>query len=854
MLKVLRIVLLIVLLVVVVVLVGGFAFYWDTTRGPLPQHSGTLTAPGLAAEVEIIRDAYGIPHIYASSPADLFFAQGFTQAQDRWWQMEFNRHIGQGAIQRLTGRNEALMGNDIFIRTVGWYEAARRDFAALPAETQSALTAFANGVNAYITSRPADKLALEYRILGITGVTIPIEPWTPIDTVVWGKVMAWNLTSTFGRELIREEIVAALGETMNDDYTPRWPYGESFTIVQPTDLPLTDDSIGEAAVARLTRTEGISPVMAGGIIAGQSVTFGPDGNIGIGSNNWVATGSMTESGSPLLANDPHLGIQMPAIWYQVGLHCLPQTADCPYNVVGFALPSVPGIVIGHNDRIAWGVTNVGADVQDTYRLTVNPDNPLQYEWDGAWRDMTVRDEDIRFGDGGEPLRIQVRETHLGPVINDNDYDSAAGTVSGFTDEPLVLRWNAGSLAGEEGTLLNAVLRLNQAQNWTEFRAALTQWDVASQNIVYADVDGNIGYQMPGRIPIRPVGNDGQLPTDANDDGDVWQGFIPFDALPRIFNPEREYIVTANQAVVPLEYYAQAEAAVGIPGNYMLSEDWAYGQRGDRINALITELAPLSVEDYVTIHGDNLHMEGASLIEALNAVDLQGDTEALRGYLQGWDFQNEMDSGEAALFALFTRALVRGVFVDQLPEGIQPSAHQLFPISQMLDDPDNTWWDDASTTDRVENRDDILRRSLETAGEEAVALMGSNRESWTWGALHTATFVSNPLGLSGIDLIEGMVNRGPVQTSGGSDIVNATGWDMMSDDFTVGSLPSMRLIVDLTNLDATRTIITTGQSGHPFSEDYGNMIDLWRNIRYVPLHLNRDTVEDASVDRLVLRPS
>ncbi|MCS7071719.1 MAG: penicillin acylase family protein, partial [Anaerolinea sp.] len=301
--KVLRIILLIALVIILVVAIGGFVIYWDTTRGPLPQHTGTLSVPGLNGEVEILRDAWGVPHIYASNTYDLFFAQGFTQAQDRWWQMEFNRHIGSGRIQELTGRSDALMGNDIFIRTVGWRAAAERDFSAMNDDQLAVLQAFADGVNAYITSRPADKLALEYRLLRLTGVDIPIEPWTPIDTIVWAKVMAWNLTGTYGRELERAALLEELGEAMMMDYAPPWPYGERITIVQPEDLPLTADSLGEQDQARLNRSPGsINPIMAGGVRAGQSVTFSPAWSPAIGSNNWVATGSMTESGQPLLAN------------------------------------------------------------------------------------------------------------------------------------------------------------------------------------------------------------------------------------------------------------------------------------------------------------------------------------------------------------------------------------------------------------------------------------------------------------------------------------------------------------------------------------------------------------------------
>lgn len=854
--KVLRIILLILLLIVVVVVVGGFVIFWDTTQGPLPQHTGTLSVPGLNGEVEILRDEWGVAHIYASSSYDLFFAQGFTQAQDRWWQMEFSRHVGSGAIQELTGRNNSVMGNDIFIRTVGWREAAERDFASMSDEGRAVLQAFADGVNAYITPRPANNLALEYRLLGVTGVSIPIEPWTPVDTVVWAKVMAWNLTGSYGDELVREALLAELGEEMTIAYAPPWPYGERFTIVQPEDLPLTADSLGEQAVSRLTESAGgISPVMAGGIIAGQSVTFGPDHRIGIGSNNWVATGSMTDSGQPLLANDPHLGIQMPSIWYEIGLHCLPVSDECPYDVAGFALPASPGIIIGHNANIGWGVTNVGADVQDTYRIVVNPENPLQYQWEGEWRDMTVREEEIQFGDGGEPLRLQVRETHLGPIVNDNRYDPDSGTVSGFNnDDPLVLHWTGLSLPGMESTLLDSVLGINQASNWTEFRTALRLWDLPSQNFVYADIEGNIGYQTPGRIPIRAAGHDGIYPADGTTAAFEWQGFIPFDDLPRIFNPEREYIVTANQAVVPLEYYDQVEESVGIDGNYLLSFDWAYGQRGDRINQLMQELAPLSIEDYQTIHGDNFNMDADALLAVLDGLQLSGELEELRAYLQSWDRFNNEDSGPAAFFALFSRHLIRLIYLDQTPDDVEPSNHQLFAIVSMLDDSASGWWDDIATLDQVETRDDIFRRALERAAADAPTVLGADRSAWRWGALHTATFVSNPLGLSGISLIEDIVNRGPASTGGGSDIVNATGWNPMSDDFGVGSLPSMRMILDVSNWDDSLRMHTTGQSGHPYSDDYGRMIDSWRQVQYHPAPYTRQAVEDASVERLLLQPS
>ncbi|MBL8131987.1 MAG: penicillin acylase family protein, partial [Anaerolineae bacterium] len=403
--KVLRFILLALLILIVIVGLGGFLFFWDTTRGPLPQTSGALDVEGLQAQVEVLRDQSGIPHIYASSTHDLFFAQGFVHAQDRWWQMELYRHIGSGSISELTGKVSTSYGNDLFIRTAGWRRAATRDAELLSEATRAYLQAFADGVNAYILNRPADDLSLEYRILGVTGVSIPIQPWTVVDSLVWGKVMGWNLTDSYGQELIRQELYATVGEGMTLDYAPAYPYGlegdGAPTIVHPEDLPISEGTLSNPT-ASATRVQGNFGLrMAGGHTVGDPlagmVSAGMDN--GIGSNNWVATGTMTASGLAMLADDMHLSHSLPSIWYLVGLHCLPKTDACPIDLIGFALSPTPGVVVGHNDSIAWGFTNVGADVQDLYVLDWNPDNPLQYRWNGEWRDVTVIEETISFGDG-----------------------------------------------------------------------------------------------------------------------------------------------------------------------------------------------------------------------------------------------------------------------------------------------------------------------------------------------------------------------------------------------------------------------------------------------------------------------
>ncbi len=848
--KIARLILLILVLGMVIVAAGGVIVYADTMGGPLPQTSGTLSVSGLNAPVEILRDSWGVPHIYASSPHDLYFAQGYAQAQDRWWQMEFYRHTGSGSIEELTGKTDDLVGTDVFIRTVGWRRTAEQEMAQISDEERAPLQAFADGVNAYILHRPADDLALEYRLLAITGVSITVQPWTIADTLVWGKVMAWNLSDTSSYKEMRQTLYDALGAEMAADFTPPWPYGGDFpTILYDEDLPISASSAAQKPAVQTGDAEADKIIFAGGV---QPGAFAFSGETGIGSNNWVVTGSMTANGTPLLANDPHLGIQMPSIWYEIGLHCQPVSADCPLNVVGFALSPAPGVIIGHNTKIAWGVTNVGADVMDLYRITINPDNPLQYQWNGAWHDMTVADETVSFGDGAAPLSFQVRLTHLGPIINDNQIDKATGALAGFNNvDPLVLRWTG----SDPGTLFTAVSRLNSASNWDEFRAGLSLWDIPAQNFVYADIAGNIGYQTPGRIPIRPADSSGLTPEAATSDADVWQGFIPFDDLPRIFNPARDYIVTANQAVVPMRYYEQLAEKLGSDANYLLSYDWAYGERAQRITELLQQNAPNTIESIQTIQGDNKNVNAELILPYLTRLTgASGHAKQSIDYLASWDFQMDMASGQAALFAEFTARLLHHLFDDQLPDDIEADNHELWSAVQLLAAPENVWWADATTIDTVETRDDILLRALAEAFEATSGRLGSDQAEWQWGKLHTATFVSNPLGASGIDLIERLVNRGPVAASGGSDSVNATSWSPASGNFAVRSLPSMRMIVDVADFDQSVTMHTTGQSGHPSSPHYGDMIESWRTIQYHPMLWSRANVEAAAVDRLILNPA
>lgn len=827
--------LLIGLLALLVIGAGGYAIY--ALRTPLPQHDTALRLDGLSAPVEILRDEWGVPHIYAAIAEDLFFAQGYTHAQDRWWQMEWSRRAAQGRLGELVGRQ--VLGTDIQLRALGLRHVAEQELALYDAQTLSYLQAFADGVNVYLASRTPGALALEYRALGLAGMDVVVEQWTLVDTLAYGKYVSIGLSANYGLEQMLAELSDALPPQMVADFLPNYPYDAKPTV-------LREDEVATAV--------GVSEATA---VPAPSLSL-PKFDWqppypGLGSNNWVVDGRFTASGKPLLANDPHLLIEMPSIWYEIGLHCQPLGDACPFDVVGFTFTPFPGVALGHNQAIAWGATVAGPDVQDLYQMRVNAADPYRYAWDQGVRAMEVRDEHFTFADGSPPLTLPMRVTHLGPIINDYAIDPALGTVGPLSDEPLALRWTA----LEPGVFFNAIFGLDRATNWEEFRAALRDWDFGSMNLVYADVAGNIGYQMPGRVPIRAAGHDGLTPAPGWTSDYAWQGTIPYELLPHLYNPERGYIVTANQEIVPPEYWNYLARELGHGRHYDFhTGHFIFGYRAERIETLLLAQRDHTVESFTAIQADNKLIAAEEMMPHL--ARLTFDTVELnnaRDWLQTWDFQMTRDSGQAAFYAIFWRALLDNLYNDDL------SAHDLlpavsvhmWPTTRLLAEPENMWWDDVRTPDVVETRDTVLRKTFAEAYETAVSTLGPARDTWRWGDLHTATFKSLPLGE--VSPLDRVVNRGPLPVDGGANTINATGWSEQPDDyFAVQGLPSMRMVVDLANLSRSVNMHTTGQSGHPASPHYDDMLQPWAEVTFKPMRWTRAQVEQAAAERLVLRPA
>jgi penicillin amidase len=774
-----------------------------------PTVDGTIQLDGLDGPVDVYRDALGVPHIYATTAHDLVFAQGFIEAQDRFWQMEFQRRIGSGRLSEVLG--EAALDQDRFIRTVGWHRTAAQEAEMLEGQTRVLLEAYAQGVNAYLNTHSGSN-GLEFAVLGLTGVRFEPEPWTPLDSLTFAKVMAWDLGGASRTELLRAQMAAKLGMPAVADLMP--PYN-------PDHPTIVAHQLSEASLRAI-------PDAAYTRVMGEDFA-------GIGSNNWVISGDRTSTGTPMLANDPHLGIQMPSIWYEVGLHCQPVGPECNFNVVGGSLLGAPGVIIGHNDRIAWGVTNLGPDVVDFFIERQNPQNPNQYEYQGEWLDMHIVREEIQVNGLDEPEIIDVRITRHGPIINDVVGGTEDEWIYGW--EPLAFSWTA----LEPGTTIQSFLLINQAHDWESFREALSYFDVPSQNFIYADVDGNIGYQAPGQIPIRASG-DGSMPVPGWDGASEWIGMIPFEELPSIFNPESGYIVTANNAVVGPEY------------PYFISMDWAPGYRARRIIELIEADESISVVDMQAIQRDDSPLFAQDVLHHVLAVrpdDLR--LAQAVDLLRSWDGRADRDSAGAALFEAFQVGLINTTFEDELGDQLisQSRGRLLEALRYLIETPDARWFDDIYT-DEIENRDDMIELSLEYAVDELTELLGKNMNDWRWGDLHTATFVNQSLGQSGITPVERIFNRGPVETDGASGAINNTGFSL-SEPFHVVSLPSYRQVVDLGDLSRSLSIHTTGQSGHPFHEHYDDMIDLWRNGQYHAMLWTREQVEAAAESHLILEP-
>jgi penicillin amidase len=802
-----------VLLAAVLALMVALLWYRSASQ---PQINGTLKLNGLRAAVDIVRDAEGIPHIYAQSAEDAHFALGFVHAQDRLWQMELNRRIPAGRMAEILGPD--ALDTDRFLRTLGVRRNAEAILARLAPESRTALDAYARGVNSYLAHR-SGPLPPEFLI---TGAPAP-APWQPADSIGWQTMMAWDLGANWSQELLRMRLAQRLSLDQINAFLPPYPGDPVLQTQDYTKLyrELSGTTQQLAAVAK---------------IAPPSLVEG------MGSNNWVLSGALTQSGKPLLANDPHLGLSAPALWYFAHM-------SAPgLNVIGATLPGIPGVVLGRNDRIAWGFTNTAPDVQDLYIERINPANARQYQTPTGWADFKVRRETIKVK-GRPDVVIDVRETRHGPVITGALPILAKAAIDAKT-HVIAFAWTA--LRADDLTL-QAGLKLNRARDWPGFLDAVKDFSSPQQNMVYADIDGNIGFVAPGRVPIRKPQNDlkGLAPAPGWDARYDWAGFIPFDQLPREYNPVSKRIVTANQKIIGPDY------------PYFLTSEWSLPYRANRIAALLDARPKHDMASFAQIQKDHVSLAAQELLPILRQTVTRTErAKAALDAVSKWDGAMAADRAEPLIFTAWMREASRRIFADKLGDALmkdyweQRNVHQ--PMVNVLKNVNGqASWCNATaaaavTTAKPQTCADILATSLETALADLERRYGADMSAWRWGEAHAARSEHRPFGK-----VAWLAKLFDIRTPmpGDTYTINVGRHNLRdeAEPFTSRHAAGLRALYDLSDLENSRFIHATGQSGNVLSPLYRNYAQRWSQAAYLPMKMKRQAAEQGRIGSLTLTP-
>jgi penicillin G amidase len=827
---------------VLIALAIGVSWWW--VRASLPQLDGELPVSGLRGPVEVLFDGHGVPHVYSSGPEDAWFVAGVLHARERLWQMELYRRAASGRLSEIFG--ERTLPIDRRFLTLDLRAAAEAEWNASPPAVREALTRYAEGVNAHLSAAPGRRRPIELQILGVT----PAE-WTPIDSLLVGRLLAWRLGENHQSELVRHALAARFGTTEAMRLAGRYP----------TDAPSVVQGLPTAAAAPSATqppaptdpppTSSPPPVPPPPVADGLSAAAGlmtedrwpkglewlhPNARRG-GSNNWVIAGRRTVSGRPLLANDPHLQMEFPNIWYEMHL------VAAGLDVIGVTVPGTPFVILGHNGRIAWGLTNTGADVQDLFIDRIDLARKTYY-FQGQWLPIQVSQKQIPVR-GGATRSFEVWRTRHGSVFGDVglEWEDAPPWLSADAERrgerrAFTLRWDA------TGEMAGAFEALNRATSWPDFTAAVERFAAPSQNFVYADVEGNIGYAMSGVLPQRST-SVGTTPNDGTTGEGEWTGTIPPAALPRVFNPARGYITSSNN-MIDREW----------PG--LVTRDWAAPFRAARLHQLIESTERVDPQAAARWQNDVSGLAATTVLAGLDAAlalaKKQQDSTAAStlSELRAWDRQ--MDQRPVVtLYHLFEDALWRRTFFDEMGDPLfnrfyeWAGAERPAGLYVLLDDPTSPWFDDIATLGRRESRDDIFVLAANDAG---IRLAGDFARQRAWSDGHLARF-EHPLS-GGAAPLGWFFNRGPIAVAGDSYTVNRTSFHRLRP-FAVWEIPSWRQIFDVGQWDDSRVVLPAGQSGHPLSRHYFDQNQMWRTGEYRVQPFSRAAVDTAKAHRLLLVP-
>ncbi|WP_181349049.1 penicillin acylase family protein [Thalassobacillus sp. CUG 92003] len=773
---------LIITLATVLILIAGILLFINSyINRTLPETDGTLTLNGLDANVTVTRDEDGVPHINAKSSHDLFMAQGYVQAQDRLFQMELSRRQASGRLSEVIG--EATVSQDKYFRTLGLRRAAEKSLAAYSDETMSSLDAYAAGVNAYIDeATSAHKLPPEFLLMGIEP-----EPWSAVDSLTIGKYMAFDLGGHWERQAFNYYLINELPEDKAMELFPGYPEAAP-KILDDHNVVDVADNFKEAIVP----------------------------NAFNGSNNWVVSGDKTASGKPILADDPHLGMATPSIWYQMHL----QSPE--YDVSGVIFAGIPGIILGHNQDIAWGVTNVGPDVQQLYLEKRHPEQPELFLYDGEWEEAEVIQEPIKVKDA-ETIDYEVMETRHGPLISEFAEQSGEDTL-------MSLRWTA----LDASTELESIMEINKASNWQEFEKSLEKFLVPAQNFVFASQNGTIAYKANGLIPVYENPEDALLPLEGWHSENDWDGFIPFDELPTIVNPEQGYIATANNKIDNEAY------------PYHISHSWAQPYRYQRITDMIEEKGQLNVEDMKAMQTDVKNLQAEEMVPRLLPLLNEPDSEQKRQAIQllnAWDFFDSVDKPQPLLFQMWFKHIEDILYGEAIPKDMRDLYHGSGQttdelIRKSVQGDSSIWFEEAGGFEYVINQ--AFDQSLEKLTDE----FGHDLNEWQWGDWHQVEF-THPF--SSISFLDRFYNSENPMAVGGSRVtVRAAGYNDTTGLVNHGA--SWRFILDGDDFTQAEHVVGPGQSGHFRSEWYHDQMSDWVKGDY---HTTKTTAYEGEV--LTLSP-
>ena len=821
---------------VVLLLVAAVSSGWWWARGSLPALDGQQALSGLDAPVEVLIDGYGVPAAYARDADDAWFAAGALHARDRLWQMELYRRVTQGRLSEVMG--EPTLPIDRRFLTLGLRQAAAGEWTRATPAVRRALERYAAGVNAVASTLTGRRRPIEMQILGITPA-----PWTPEDSLAVGRLLAWRLAENHQAELVRGALAAKLGETAARELGGRYPAEGPSILGGGAPLPTRAES------SRPTRREASSPPSEAGPTETRRVEASwPPGlewlRPGVkrgNSNNWVVAGRKTKSGRAILANDPHLPIEFPSVWYE--LHLVAAGLD----ISGVTIPGVPFVVLGHNARVAWGITNTGADVQDLFleRIDVGKQRVLS---SGQWLPVDVTPADIPVRGRSQPYRFEVWKTKNGPIFADPGLEwdappswlSPDGRPSG-EHRAYTIRWDAG------GDLAVSFEALNRATDWTTFTAAIDSFALPSSNVVYADVDGNIGYAMSGRLPVRMSG-DGGLPIDGGSGAGAWTGTVPAASLPRAINPLAGFISSANN-----------EIDRTFPG--LITKDWAAPFRATRLQERLSQPGSVDLDAMLALQNDRRSLAADAILDGVEGARTvargrrdDATAAAVLNLLAKWD--RVVDARPVvSLYEAFEDALWRRTFVDELDEPLfrvfyqWAGAERFAGLHMVVGDRQSPWFDDITTVDRRESRDEIFLLAARDAEERLQnEFGGENRRAWD--QLHAARF-EHPLGGVAFPLAW-FFNRGPSPIAGDGTTIMRVSWNRLRP-FAAWEYPSWRQLLHVGQWDESRVSMPSGQSGHPLSPHYFDQNAIWREGRYRVQPFSRQAVQAASRHRLLFVP-